>query len=250
MKQENKDCSGVRGEARASDKELFACKGKGCSNQGRVEEMFNASCDPRGITRAKLLEKVRCKACAEVIAKSNGKKLREPGCGVYPLCRTLVKVDEIEGLDAKRADVIRWVEEKKAAQAAISQEAEKTRRRDENRLVRQELVRDYARHYAEAPVAGPSNVRLPSPRYLQDEQETVTCGLPIACCRHDRPASRFITVMGEVVGVCGCAAGTFTEVFKDNEGDQRYRKLLSTGDPEKASQFAAKWLGMKAGDDE
>jgi len=245
-KQDTKQSASVRGEIRTTGtgSELFRCRHEdGCEAEGRAEEMYNTSCDPLTTPREKLLAKVRCAAHAAKIAEKNGKGLRAPGCGVYPLCRTLKKMEEVESINAKRADMIRWVEGKKAEQAAANRDAEKQQRIEEARFARQSAVRDYASRYAEAPVAGPSVVRLPTQRFLADERETMTCGLPIACCRHDRPAERFITSMGEVVGVCRLAAAVFTEVFKQHENDKRYRKLLSTGDWEQAARFAADWCG-------
>jgi hypothetical protein len=233
----------VRGENRPAEtgSTRFKCQTPGCGIVGCAEEMYNLSGDPMAMTREKLLERVRCKACAEKIAGENGKRLREPGCGCYPLCRTLKKLEEVDEVRAHREDTARWVEGLKAARQNVVREADKQRQIDEARLARREKVLQYARRYAESATCGTDAMPLPAARL---DSATHLCGLPLVCCRHDQPVDRFITVMGEVVGICRLASAVFTEVFKESDGrDQRYRKLLSTGNLEQAQFFAAKWLG-------
>jgi hypothetical protein len=247
---QKKNGDAVRGETRSAEigSTRFKCQATGCGTIGSVEEMYNLSGDPMAMTHEKLLERVRCKVCAEKIASENGKRLREPGCGCYPLCRTLKKLEEVDEVRTRRDDTARWVEGLKAARKDVVREADKQRQIEEARLVRREKVLQYARRYVESATAGTDAMQLPTTRLDGDNH---LCGLPLVCCRHDQPVDRFITVMGEVVGICRLASAIFTEVFKESDGsDQRYRKLLSTGNLEQARFFAAKWLGKDTDDEE
>jgi hypothetical protein len=239
----------VRGETRAAEtgSNRFECRTPGCGAVGTVDEMYNISGDPMALSLEKLRERVRCKACAEKIAAENGKRLREPGCGSYPLCRTLKKLEEVDEVRARREDTARWVEGLKAARRDAVRDADRQIQIDEARLARREKVQKYAKDYAESAACGDA-VNLPATRLDGDVH---LCGLPIGCCRHDQPVDRFITVMGEVVGICRLASSVFTELFKESDGrDQRYRRLLSTGNLDQAKFFAARWLGQDTGSDD
>ena len=238
---DQKSSKAGRGESTPAT-EMFKCCGPNCGNSGAAEEMFNTSCDPVATDRAKILaEKVRCRECAEKISAERGKRLREPGCGVYPLARTLAKMTEQDSVSAKRMDTIRWVEAKIAEKAAVRREEDRRQRIEDSRLTREDAVRSYAKRYLEMSYdADPRQL----PAEKRDEQGDLVCGLPLGCCRHDRPAERFITVFGEVVGICRLAASLFTETFKESgDGSERSRRLLSTNDRESAEYYAAKWSG-------
>ncbi len=251
MSKDKKLQGAVREENRTDAKrgERFACKTPDCRNSGYAEQMYNTSCDPMRTTPEKLLELVRCRTCAEAIASEKGKRLREAGCGVYPLLRTLKMIEESKAVRDRREDMLKWVEGLKAARKADHDQEQHQRQEEEARAEKRERVKSYANAYAESEFCGLRTVALPAAR-VEDGRHH--CGLPIACCRHDRPAERFISVMGDVVGICRLAAAIFTEVFQEHDGrnDQRYRKLLSTGDLKQAEKFAAKWLGEEARDDE
>lgn len=250
MSKEKKDQGAVRDENRTADvrDERFACQGTDCRNSGSAEQMYNTSCDPMRVKRDKLLTLVRCRTCAEAIATANGKLLREPGCGVYPLLRTLKKLEENEAVQSRREDLLRWVEGLKATKKAGQEEDQRRRQAEEARATRRERVKNYALAYARSELYGSPTVAPPSPRMLGDQHG---CGLPIACCRHDVPVERFISHMGEVVGICRLAAAIFTEVFQaSDQDDRRFRRLLSTGDLKQAERFAARWLGENLPEDD
>lgn len=68
----------------------FTCMSEGCMTTERASEMFNIACNPLTLKGVNDLRKyVRCTACATNIAQSNGRRLGEPGCGVYFLSVTL-----------------------------------------------------------------------------------------------------------------------------------------------------------------
>jgi len=251
MSREKKMQDAVRDENRTAERtgERFACKAAGCPNTGLAEQMYNTSCDPLRMTLEKAREIVRCPSCAESIAADKGKRLREPGCGVYPLLRTIKMIEESSTVRAKREDMRQWVEGLKAAKKADFGQELRQQQDEAARTERRERLKSYAKAYAESDFCGPRTVEHPVPRMQEGRHY---CGLPVACCRRDRPADRFISVMGDVVGICRLAAAVFTEVFQENDGrsDQRYRKLLSTGDLQQAEKFAAKWLGKDTDDDE
>lgn len=251
MSRELKTQDAVRGENRMADEqsERFSCKTAGCGNSGSAEQMYNKSCDPLRTTKEKLLTLVHCRTCAEAIATEKGKRLREAGCGVYPLLRTLKMIEESQAVRAKREDMLKWVEGLKAAKKADYNQEQRQCQEEADRAEQRKRIKDYAGDYAESEFCGPRTVALPASRLVAGRHH---CGLPIACCRHDRPADRFISVMGDVVGICRLAAAIFTEVFQERDGrsDQRFRKLLSTGDLKQAEKFAAKWLGEDADDED
>ncbi len=251
MSEEKKMKEAVREENRTDVKrgERFACKTAGCGSSGYAEQMYNTSCDPMRTTREKLAALVRCRTCAEAIASEKGKRLREAGCGVYPLLRTLKMIEESQAVRDRREDMLKWVEGLKASRKADFDQVQRQQQEDDARAQRRERVKGYASAYAQSEFCGPRTVALPVPR-IEDGRHH--CGLPLACCRHDRPAERFISVMGDVVGICRLAAAIFTEVFQENDGrsDQRFRKLLSTGDLKQAEKFASQWLGEDAKDEE
>ena len=250
MSKERKDLGAVRDENRMANTrdDRYSCQGDGCVNSGFAEQMYNTSCDPMRVTREKLLKLVRCKTCAETIATGNGKLLREPGCGVYPLLRTLKKVDETESVRERREDLLKWVEGLKAAKRSDQEDVQRQRQAEEARAARRERVRTYASSYAGSELYGSRDIVPPAPRLVDGLHH---CGLPISCCRHDAPIERFISHMGEVVGICRLAAAIFTEVFQESDGgDQRFRRLLSTGDLKQAEKFAARWLGENPPEDD
>ncbi len=236
---------GASQQAAAATEEIFACATDKCGRRGCADEMYNRSCDPLTTARADLLKKVLCRGCAEQLSKQNGKRICEPGSGVYHLNRTLRKMTELDSVRARRDDLAQWVIAKKAERDGAARAQEDERRRQSARDNGDDMIRRYARNYAEAAeVSTDSGVAIPKPR-LAEDGETHLCGLPIPCCRHDRPVECYITSMGEVVGLCRRAAGLFIEVFRANEdqGDRGYRKLLWTRDPKKAAYLASRWLG-------
>ncbi len=228
-----------------TDEAIFTCSTEKCGKRGPAEQMYNRSCDPMTTSRADMLKKILCRDCAADLSRHNGKRLCEPGSGVYRLNHTLRKMAEDDSVRARREDLARWVIGKKAERDAALHAQEDERRRNEMRQSGDDMVRRYARSYAESSEvsADPGTVR-PQPRLLGDGK-THVCGLPIPCCRHDRPAECYITSMGEVVGICRRAAGIFVEVFRaaEAEGDRGFRKLLWTRDLKKATYLASRWLG-------
>lgn len=294
----------------------FTCNGDGCLVTERAEEMFNLSCDPLRVTAKELRPKVRCRRCAEDISRRRGKRLGEPGCGVYPLAQTLKtmergagavptvsdaptygcghpgctekdRAEEMYNLQASLsassnadtlAPLIRC--RRHANEAAVAKgkavcepgsgvyrlshtlkrmgigparslreqqdneylkwvlETKNRRERDE----REHRIREYAQAYAESSLIDEKDGAAVAPRSIGRDGQ-LYCGIPVDCCRHDAPTNRFMTVMGEVVGVCDLTARIFIDVHKANDGDQRYRRLLSTGDLQQAYDIAARWSG-------
>lgn len=307
-----------RDVAKERSKDTFTCNGDGCLVTERAAEMFNLSCDPLRTTMQELRQKVRCRRCAEDIARKRDKRLGEPGCGVYPLAQTAKTMErgagavatdvdaptyacrhedgctgsgpaqemynlqasltavEIEallplvrcrrhGLEAAAArgkglcepgsgvyrlshtlkrigggparslqeqrdnEYCRWVLETKA------------KRERQEREVR---IRQYALAYAETPLVDELDGTISLPR-RRGAQGDLVCGIPVECCRHDEPARRFITVLGEVVGICDMSARVFAEVHEELETkhgeDQRHGRLLSTADIDQAQRIAAAW---------
>ncbi|MFA6603863.1 MAG: hypothetical protein WCT10_03405 [Patescibacteria group bacterium] len=231
-----------RGEGTATT-ETFKCCTVNCENTGTAEKMFNVSLDPAAATREEILaKKVRCQDCAEKISAERGKRLREPGCGVYPLVRTLAKLTGHDPISAQRLDTIRWVEAKKQEREAARHAADRQQRIENARLNREEIIRRYARDYVQM-AYNADLAQFPAARHNEHHDQLV-CGLPVNCCRHDLPADRFITVFGEVVGICRLAAQVFLETFKElDDGSESARRLLSTRDPESAGHFADEWAG-------
>jgi hypothetical protein len=112
---------------------------------------------------------------------------------------------------------------------------------------KERTIRRYAENYVHLPPycdsASPTNlvITLPKPTILADGNHR--CGLPLDCCRHRRPATRYLMVFGEVVGICHAASRVFLKLFRENDGDQQYRRLLSTDNIETAKRLAERWLG-------
>jgi hypothetical protein len=73
-------------------KRMYKCGNTECANAHRPElpaYMYNLACNYRTVTDASLLPLIRCRYCAEVIARQNEREIGDQGCGVYPLTLTL-----------------------------------------------------------------------------------------------------------------------------------------------------------------
>lgn len=308
--------------AKERSEDTFTCNGDGCLVTERAAEMFNLSCDPLRTTMQELRNKVRCRTCAEGIARKRNKRLGEPGCGVYPLAQTVKTMERGAGAVPQDADTTSYAcahedgctakgpaQEMYNLQASLTtveigallplvrcrrhgleaaaargkgicepgsgvyrlshtlkrigggparsmQEQRdneyckwvletKARREREEREAR---LRQYAVAYAESPLVDELDGTVSVPR-RRGAQGQLVCGVPVDCCRHDEPAHRYMTVLGEVVGICDMAARVFGEVHQDYAGkhgeDQRYRRLLSTADIDQAQRIADSWTGRE-----
>ncbi|KPJ86068.1 hypothetical protein AMJ57_00760 [Parcubacteria bacterium SG8_24] len=214
-----------------TEKTRYRCRSAGCEMRGTADMMFNLPCNPGRVTEEELLEKVLCHACASSVASLAGKEPRDKGSGVFPLSRTFELRRRLNHRRSERQkeldDYRRWVEESNYRRT----------------------IRDYAIRYAQAEVSelfgdGSLAGSLPLPRTSAAPDGSLCCGLPIECCGHHRPTRRFLTVFGEVVGICDRAASVFIDVFREHEETEGFRRLLSTSDLEMARHIAAKWLGI------
>lgn len=240
MTSARQDGASNRGEgqaAQSSDRaKNYACAEPGCGREGPADQMFNLACNPVRLTDEQLERFIRCPDCAAKIAERNGKRPREPGCGVFPLQRTLAKQTELKGRGDDRDDYRRWCE----AGAAKRQATAGRMRRETECQERECAIRDYALTYAEAPIYGTDGVERPTATYNRDGR--LTCGLPLDCCDHDLPACRFLTFGGEVLGICQTAASVFLKVAHElEERGQDGSRMLWTSNPDQAHRFASRW---------
>lgn len=221
------------------DVQTYVCTEGTCGTQGPAVQMYNLQASLTVTEPEALLPLIRCGKHALEVAAARGRGLCEPGSGVYRLSHTLKRL----GIGPARSfqeqqdnEYLKWVLDTKV------------RREREEREAR---LRAYAVAYAESSVIDELKQPVTKP-VIRSDGERLFCGIPADCCRHDEPAHRFMPVLGEVVGICDLAARVFVEVIKDHEDkhgeDQRYRKLLSTGDLAQARDISARWCGEKATD--
>jgi hypothetical protein len=192
--------------------------------------MFNLACDVRKITEQDLLSLIRCPDCAERLSGAEDPRPGKKGSTLYRLAVTLSR---LEGSDDRSRDeqaYVRWVLKTKA----------------------ERLIRAYAEEYATLPHYSDPGLRdspvLPLPAPVVNRSGQLICGLPIDCCGKRREADRFLTVQGEVVGICAKAAAIFFRTFRELGEDESYRRLLSSKDRKKAESFARYWLGLRRDD--
>lgn len=213
--------SGVGGDgADAKRPRIYACAAGGCKNRGIASEMRNLACDPGTITMEELVRLIRCPSCSET----------GPSQRWYPLNRTLSAMRRERYAGGDRG---RQAEERAYVQWVL-------------RSQRDRVIRDYAEIYGALPeFCDPSSLEadgLVFPEQRLDEKGTHCCGLPVSCCDKRAPAARYLTVLGEVVGICRKASAIFFEVRNLHREEPTYRRLLSTEDERAARKFADRWL--------
>lgn len=218
----------------AADAQLYGCAEEGCGTQGPAGDMYNLQASLTVTEPEAMLPLIRCRKHALEVAAARGRGLCEPGSGVYRLSHTFKRL----GIGPARSfqeqqdnEYLKWVLDTKSKR---------------ERQEREEQLRLYAIAYAESSVVDELNATAAKPM-VRSDGERLFCGIPVDCCRRDEPAHRFMPVLGEVVGICDLAARVFVEVIRANEEkhgeDQRYRKLLSTGDLAQAKEIADRWSG-------
>jgi hypothetical protein len=226
------------------DSGIFICKN--CGRTGKAEGsgdelMFNLPCNPRKTSRAELIDKLCCAACAAEIAKRRNCRLGEQGCGVYYLRLTLAVLPSEEDIAAEKLvkkNRPKWPSAQEAREKLDLEylhwviESQRRRRFDE--------IRSYAEMFAENAFDGTAGLTLPYARRWIDE---LFCGLPdvVTCCDREHPVRRYLCFQGEVIGLCDDASKLFIEVRRQHEDDTRYDKLLWFHERERAEQSAAKW---------
>ena len=228
------------GEGAAAASDTYVCQGDLCRligtpGSGPAEKMFNLPCNPAKVSPEELLKRVRCRRCAERVAEENEKRLFEPGCGTYPLHRTLAQKTAAEtlpkGPDFREirqradADYLSWVE---------------SRSRNREMAARHDRAAAYAREFLELGYGEYELCLMPNPVFVNGAH---FCGLPreVGCCGRDKPVDRFLTICGEVVGICRAASEAFLDVQRAHAADNRAKRLLWTADLAKAEAIARKW---------
>lgn len=219
----------------------YACKEADCTAKGRASEMFNLPCNLARTELSAIMELVRCETHAAATAKARGKAVCEPGSGVYRLSHTLRMIGAGPARTPRQQhenEYVNWYRQTVAERAEKERDAQ---------------VRDYARLYAEESSTDDLHgFRAPAPRMEpfadDDGAESLAhfCGLPLACCDHDKPASRFITALGKVVGICDVAARIFAEIV-GAAGDP-HRKLVAMTDISQAEELAERSRGRRRRD--
>lgn len=223
----------------AVNPEQFNCSQ--CSSPGTAPEMFAKDCDLLYMTRETLRDVVICRKCSEQIAADNHRQLDKPGSGVIPLARTLRKLRELSKLTQAQRDQILAAEEANAVNRANAE----SMRKQEEFFRRSKKISEYVQRYAAGAPETPDKVTLPPVRRLNKDGE-LTCGLPLTvpCCRHNRPAERFMAINGELIGLCKLASGIFASERRELDfKDPSFNRLKTTSDLETAEYHAAKQRG-------
>ena len=218
------------------DAPTYGCGEDACVSKGPAQEMYNLQASLTVVEIEALRPLIRCRKHALDAAAARGRGLCEPGSGVYRLSHTLKRIGGGPARSIREQtdnEYLKWVLEGQA------------RRGREERELR---IKAYAVAYAESPLLDELSPGTGKPQPTGNG-DGLFCGIPVDCCRHDAPVRRFMTVMGEIVGVCDMSARIFIEVHRDHERvngeDQRYRRLLSTADYGQAKDIASRWLGSE-----